>query len=219
MRWEAACLGLRGVEAAAGIMASSGIARPSDGCQAGRYRWRGIGIVLIETRTVSQSVSQSVSQPVSAWCSHTSKAQDESKGESSQSGLAAARQNQSDEGGAYKIDPPPLSFSARPTTKLRRARCFCSLPPLFFFAVYTTSPTTHRRLLHIMAVRAQFENSNEYVLRGAGGVVFGMAKVANGGAESVSSRHLPTHTQLLPLVHPRTSTGTGSKKQAKRAAY
>jgi hypothetical protein len=162
----------------------------------------------------SQSVSQSVNRSVRGAVIQAirRKAQDESKGESSQSGLAAARQNQSDEGGAYKIDPPPLSFSARPTTKLRRARCFCSLPPLFFFAVYTTSPTTHRRLLHIMAVRAQFENSNEYVLRGAGGVVFGMAKVANGGAESVSSRHLPTHTQLLPSVHPRTSTGTGSQK-------
>jgi hypothetical protein len=168
----------------------------------------------IDRDEYSQSVSQSASQPVSAWwwCSHTSKAQDESKGESSQSGLAAARQNPSDEGGAYKIDPPPLSFSARPTTKLRRARCFCSLPPLFFFAVYTTSPTTHLRLFDIMAVRAQFENSNEYVLRGAGGVAFGLAKVANGGAESVSSRHLPTHTQLLPSAHPRTSTGTGSQK-------
>jgi hypothetical protein len=172
---------------------------------------------LTETSTVSQPASQPVHGVVIQEIRR--KAQDESKGECSQSGLAAARQNQSDEVGAYKIDPPPLSFSARPTTKLQSARCFCSLPPLFFFSVYTTSPTTHRRLLHIMAVRAQFENSNEYVLRGAGGVVFGLAKVANGGAESVSSRHLPTHTQLLPSVHPRTSTGTGRAKKAKRAAY
>jgi hypothetical protein len=66
-------------------------------------------------------------------------AQDES---TAQSGLAAVRQNQSDEVGAYKIDPPPLSFSARSTTKLD-AHLASALYHLLFFSPPTLPPLLH----------------------------------------------------------------------------
>ena len=86
---------------------------------------------------------QCVHHPVSPSSSHAALvAQDESTAAATQSGLAAVRQNQSDEVGAYKIDPPPLSFSARTTTKLD-AHLASTLYRFFFFRTPTLPPLPH----------------------------------------------------------------------------